>query len=258
MMVLATQASTCTPLHHRQSLFVSIASSEEDINQCLTLRHRVFACELGAQLESRHAGLDYDYFDAYARHLMVKDTRTGRVIATSRLLSSKTARLSGSFYSETEFDLHKVLSLNANYLEVGRTCVMESYRNSAALSLLWRGIVRIAVIDDVDYLIGCVSMPLGPSFTYAHSIMNLLREQYYSCDTLRVYPHYPLPELQAQIMKDVIMPTLLKGYLRLGAKVCGEACYDKNFNVADVFILLQRESLEKKFSRHLSNKVIFK
>ena len=257
MIVSATNTDKCTPLHHRQSLVVSIASTEEDIDQCLRLRHRVFAEEMGAQLESMRAGLDYDYFDGYARQLMVKDAQTDTVIATTRLLSSKTAELAGAFYSETEFDMHNILALNARLLEVGRTCVEESHRNSAALSLLWRGIVRIAMIDDVDYLIGCASIPLNQSFSYAHSIMSFLKEQYYSSDELRVFPRHQLPLQGVQETTDVILPTLLKGYLRLGAKICGDACYDDNFNVADVFILLQRECLERRFSRHLDSKTVF-
>ena len=39
------------------------------------------------------------------------------------------------------------------------------------------------------------------------------------------------------------MPPLLKAYMRLGAKICGEPCWDEDFQVADVFILLKRDEL---------------
>ena len=39
------------------------------------------------------------------------------------------------------------------------------------------------------------------------------------------------------------MPPLLKAYMRLGAKICGEPCWDEDFQVADVFILLKRDDL---------------
>jgi putative hemolysin len=253
MIVSAEKKDQRSPLLSRHSLTVSIAVTEQDVRQCLRLRHQVFAGEMGAQLESMKSGLDFDYFDGYARHLMVTDMKTGRVIATTRLLSSESVKLSGAFYSETEFDIQAILGLNAMLLEVGRTCVAESHRNGAALSLLWRGIVRVAVIDDVDYLMGCVSIPLDKSLSYAYSIMQYLKDQHYSSDELRVYPKHGLPESNETDTTDVILPTLLKGYLRLGAKICGEACYDQDFNVADVFILLDRENVVKRFHRHTTN-----
>ena len=34
------------------------------------------------------------------------------------------------------------------------------------------------------------------------------------------------------------IPALLRGYLRLGAWICGEPAYDPEFNVADFYVLL--------------------
>lgn len=46
------------------------------------------------------------------------------------------------------------------------------------------------------------------------------------------------------------MPPLLKAYMRLGAKICGEPCWDETFQVADVFILLKRDELCPRYARH--------
>ncbi len=253
MIVSAANKDQRSPLLSRHALTVSVAATEEEIRQCLRLRHQVFAEEMGAQLETIQSGLDLDYFDGYARHLMVTDTDTGKVIATTRLLSSDAAQQAGAFYSETEFDIHAIHRLNVRLLEIGRTCVAESHRNGAALSLLWRGLVRIAVMEEVDYFIGCASIPLHKSFSYADSIMQYLRDHYYAADELRVYPKHNLPASNVADTTDVILPTLLKGYLRLGAKICGEACYDKDFNVADVFILLDRDNVVRRYYRHIAN-----
>lgn len=48
----------------------------------------------------------------------------------------------------------------------------------------------------------------------------------------------------------VQLPPLLKAYLRLGAQVCGAPCWDPEFGVADVFILLKREDLCPRYARH--------
>jgi len=240
------------PLFKRLTLSVTIATSQQDIAQCLRLRYEIFAIEMNAKLDTLKPGLDMDYFDQYARHLMVKDETTGRVIATTRLMNSEQARSAGAFYSETEFDMDALLQLKATYLEVGRTCIAASHRNGVVLNLLWRGIARLASIDKVDFLIGCASIPLNNSPAYAHSIMRYLKKYAYAPDALRVYPKQELPEQHQHETTDVILPTLLKGYLKLGASICGEACYDKDFHVADVLILLHRKQLEERFKRHLT------
>jgi len=251
MTINANKLSTNQPLYKRQSLAVRIATTEQDIEQCLRLRYQVFGIEMGAKLDTPKPGLDIDYFDQYAMHLMVLHEVTGEVIATTRLMNSTQAAAAGAFYSETEFDMETILELKAKFLEIGRTCIAESYRNGAALSLLWRGIVRLAVIEEIDFLIGCASIPLNNSTAYAHSIMRYLKKHAYTPEVLRVYPRQDLPENINNETTDVILPTLLKGYLKLGAKVCGEACYDKDFHVADVLILLHRKQLEKRFKRHM-------
>ena len=43
---------------------------------------------------------------------------------------------------------------------------------------------------------------------------------------------------------------LLKAYMRLGAKICGEPCWDPDFQVADLFILLKRDELCPRYARH--------
>jgi putative hemolysin len=46
------------------------------------------------------------------------------------------------------------------------------------------------------------------------------------------------------------MPPLIKGYLRLGAKVCGEPAWDPAFHTADFLIWLSLENLQPRYARH--------
>lgn len=244
-----------SPLHSRHSLSVSLASTPEEIIQCLRLRYEIFTGEMGAKLDSQIPGLDCDRYDEYARHLVIRDMESEKIVGTTRLISVEAARQAGAFYSESEFDISAVLALNANLLEVGRTCIAESHRNGAVLSLLWKGIARITEMENIDYLIGCASIPLSDTPDYAHAIMNMLREKHTSDVTVNVTPRYSLPNRGHYEVQDVILPTLLKGYIRLGSKVSAEACYDPDFNVADVFILLDRDNIEKRYSRHFLERV---
>jgi hypothetical protein len=43
---------------------------------------------------------------------------------------------------------------------------------------------------------------------------------------------------------------LVKAYLRLGARACGEPCRDPDFGVADVLILLRVADLNPVYARH--------
>lgn len=228
---------------------VRLATYQEEIKACLRLRYRIFSQEMGARLSSEEQGVDRDRFDEFCKHLMIIDNETGDVIATTRLLISEDAQRSGSFYSETEFDLSQVLTQPGRFMEVGRTCIDSQSRKGAVLAILWQGIADIVIKEKVDYLIGCASISLRDGDTYINSVMHILRNKHFSPETLRARPLIPL-RLEKQLAGDVIMPPLLKGYLRQGALICGEPHWDAEFNVADVFVLLPCDAMSKRYQKH--------
>ena len=233
---------------------VRLAENKAEIEQCLRLRYRVFAQEMGARLSSNDEGIDKDRFDDFCKHLMVFDNETGNVIATTRLLISEDAEKSGLYYSETEFDLEQILSQPGRFLEVGRTCIDSESRKGAVLAILWQGIAEIVIKKNVDYLIGCASISLRDGDTYITSVMHALRNKHFSPNTLKARPLVPL-RLEKQLADDVLLPPLLKGYLRQGAMICGEPHWDAEFNVADVFVLLPCEQMSQRYQRHFFERV---
>lgn len=46
------------------------------------------------------------------------------------------------------------------------------------------------------------------------------------------------------------LPPLIKGYLRVGAHVCGEPAWDPDFNTADLLMLLPLAQLNPRHARH--------
>ena len=68
------------------ALRVSLARSPSDLKQAQRLRFAVFAQEMGAQLGSAAQGIDEDEFDLYCDHLLVRDTDSGQVVGTYRIL----------------------------------------------------------------------------------------------------------------------------------------------------------------------------
>jgi putative hemolysin len=53
---------------------------------------------------------------------------------------------------------------------------------------------------------------------------------------------------------EVIIPPLIKGYLRLGAYIGGEPAWDPEFNSADLFILLPLARMNERYAKHFMRK----
>lgn len=235
-------------------LEVSLARSMADLHACQRLRYQIFAREMGASLNpsSMLTGLDADELDSFCQHLMVRDLRCGEVVACTRILLDAKARSAGGFYSQTEFDLGPILQLGGRFMEIGRTCVHPEYRSGSAISQLWMGLAQVMAAHEVDYLIGCASIPMAPDQgAHVQAIMQRLREKHLVPEELRVQPLRPLPTLEdVPLPEKLAMPPLLKAYLRLGAYIGGEPCWDPDFGVADVFILVDRHFLPDRYQRH--------
>ena len=84
----------------------------------------------------------------------------------------------------------------------------------------------------------------------ARAVMQRLRDRYLCQQNLRAEPKTPLPQLDVPENLTAELPPLLKAYMLLGAKICGEPCWDPDFGVADVFILLKRDELCPRYARH--------
>ncbi|MCG8611018.1 MAG: hypothetical protein MI864_10830 [Pseudomonadales bacterium] len=93
-----------------------------------------------------------------------------------------------------------------------------------------------------------------------------LKENYLCEPHQSVTPKRPLPHLAylsdkecepsdaalktAERIKSVSIPPLIKAYMRLGAKVCGDPCWDPEFKCADLFILLDVDNLSPRYKKH--------
>ncbi|MBC7781844.1 MAG: GNAT family N-acetyltransferase [Proteobacteria bacterium] len=236
------------------SLTVGFAHSSGEVEEALRLRYQVFAEELGAQLPTCALGIDQDEFDEYCEHLIARDTATGEVIGTYRVLNPDRARALGRFYSDAEFDLSRLEHLRPRIVEVGRSCVHPDYRTGGTISMLWSGIARHVLAQRYEFLMGCASIGLADGGVQAAHIYNELRETALSPPEYRVFPRCALPldskGLAVVPGKRVAMPPLLKGYVRLGAYVCGEPAWDPDFNTADLLLLLPVSRMTARYANH--------
>jgi len=234
-------------------LNVGLANTPAEVRAAQRLRYQVFAEEMGARLDCAEPGIDADRFDPYCQHLLVRDLDRQRVVGCYRILTDSQAVAAGGYYSQGEFDVTRILALPGRIMEVGRTCVHPDYRTGAVITLLWSGLARYLVINGFDYLVGCASIPLRRGTQDAVAIYERLRGQHLAPEWQRVFPRVPLPPVHvagSSAGAELAIPPLVKAYLRVGAKICGEPAWDRQFNVADLFILLSADGINRRYARH--------
>jgi putative hemolysin len=244
--ITLTRASNVAPRRLQAERLVG----PEALREAQALRYRVFSAEFDAKLKGAEQGLDVDDYDIHCEHIGVRELNSGELVATTRLLDHRAAAGLGRFYSEEEFSLHGLAHLEGPVLEIGRTCVDSAYRNGATIAVLWAELAEVLNQGSYRYLMGCASIPMQDGGIQAQAIMQRLRERYLCTEHLRAEPKCPLPALDLPGNVIAEMPPLLKAYMRLGAKICGEPCWDQDFQVADVFILLKRDELCPRYARH--------
>ena len=231
---------------------LSFATSAGEIAEAQRLRFKVFAEEMGARLPDPQEGLDRDVFDAFCEHLLVRDNANGKVIGTYRLLPPEAARRVGRFYSETEFDLARLHHLRDSTVEAGRSCVHWEHRNGTVIMLLWSGITRFMKRYGYEHLIGCASISLRDGGHAAANLFRSLKPDQFVAPEYRVFPKLALPVDKLANADTVSAPPLVKGYLRVGAKVGGAPAWDPDFNCADLFMLLNLHQMNARYARHFA------
>lgn len=244
-----TQSGIHTPLKKQSTLTVSLATCAEEIAEAQRLRYQVFAEEMGAQIKGQN-GLDIDGFDAYCDHLLVRDEDNQQVVGTYRILNPMQAMLAGGYYSAGEFDLSRLAPLADRTVEVGRACVHADYRTGGTITLLWAGLAKYMMARQYEYMIGCASVSMHDGGHTAASLFNSLREEHLSPAEYRVFPHHALPIDALDQNLPVTCPPLIKGYLRLGAYICGEPAWDPAFNTADMLVLLPLSRMNPRYATH--------
>lgn len=227
---------------------MTVTRQPDDIRSAQRLRHQIFAGEFGA-ITPGPVGLDADGFDDASDHVIVWYSGDlggpAEAVATYRLLPP--GAWSFGLYSETEFDLASVAHLLPYTVEGGRSCVRADHRNGATMSLLWSAIAQYMMRGAHRYLIGCSSIPLTDGGELASGVWNDLQVSH--LDTRWTCPPRRPWEPGAVPPAVVRFPSLLKGYLRLGATVLGPPAHDPLFNCADLLILLDLQNADQRYLR---------
>jgi putative hemolysin len=84
----------------------------------------------------------------------------------------------------------------------------------------------------------------------AASIWASLKDKHLAEVDVHVRARLPLPLEQLRSDLAVEPPALIKGYLRLGAKLLGAPAWDPDFNTADLPILMRMSDLPARYRKH--------
>ena len=248
------------------ALEVRLAETEAEVEAAQRLRYHVFYEEMSAipSPEMRAAGRDFDKFDEFCDHMLVVDRESlddegqPRVVGTYRMTRDVDARRAGGFYTAGEFDIAPLLSSvarGAKILELGRSCVLKSYRaKPASMQLLWKGLAVYNERFSTDLMFGCASFPgtdpdaLALPLSYLHHFHAMPPD----------IPVRALPSLAVnmnRMPKDAIdrkealraLSPLIKGYVRAGALIGEGAVIDRQFSTTDVLIYLPLSSMKASY-----------
>jgi putative hemolysin len=126
---------------------------------------------------------------------------------------------------------------------------------------MWAGILAYLDRCGYDYVAGCVSVPVQGSENEApgsqiRGVRDFVRRRHAAPEECTVYPFRPvtvdgkgLDDIQPPAR--VAVPPLMRGYLRLGAQVCGDPAHDPDFGVGDFPALLDKRQADTRYLRRL-------
>lgn len=229
---------------------LSLACSLDEVREAQRLRYRIFTEEYQATIRTRIPGVDEDFYDSFCDHLLVRDAQSMEVVGTYRILPPEQARKLGGYYSESEFFINRLQTLRNSMVELGRSCVHEDHRNGGVIMLLWSGIAQYMQHYGYRHLIGCASVSMRDGGKAAATLWDRLSEKSLAAPDALGFPKHPLPLDTLDRVEDVVEPPLIKGYVRVGAKICSAPSWDPDFNTADFLMLLSLDQMAPRYARH--------
>ena len=240
-----------------------LTTSPALVEEAQRLRHHVFSTEPGFALPAGGDGvaadLDADRFDEFCDHLLVREDTTGEIVGCYRMMPPPGAIAAGSLYTATEFDVSALDVLRPSLVEMGRAVVREDHRNGAVVLLMWAGILAYLDRCGYDYVTGCVSVPThgdGEPGSLLRGVRDFVLRRHAAGPEFTVRPYRPVI-LDGRTLDDIepparpTIPPLMRGYLRLGAKVCGEPAHDPEFGVGDFPALLDKRQADTRYLTRL-------
>lgn len=237
---------------------IKIAETAEELEQLLALRHQVFVLE-NPSFEIRKNSIQTDY-DLTARHLIVVDEETHRVVGSYRLTASS---WSTHFECARVCVLKDYLKSPGVKLEAACACISNPHRTGLVIALLWKGLAEAIRLTHAKSVLGLTSL-FNADWSVATLMHRYFRdeglrhEQYFSQPTFagqnKRFPQSLLegPPLTSEEKRKVQseLPPLCRSYLKAGATIASQPLYDENLNCFDFLTILDLEKASAKIKSH--------
>jgi len=210
-------------------LMTVMAETKEQKQACATVRQRILELE-GIRQRRALTGVEFD------QQLLVINRLNGTPVATVGLRSSQAG---GEL--ESEFDLQGLLQDKTDYLEFDGPVMLPGHNPDE--------VVTQCLVLIGEYYTGClpralvsrISLPLGGGDKYVQSLMFYLRNSQMCTTSAR--PRVPLRRGDIAYADDVILPGLLRAFLRHGACVGSEPYWDAEQGRAEILVWLDANRL---------------
>lgn len=214
-----------------------LAETAEDIAAAQRLRHLSFH---GTE------GVDADEFDAICTHILVEESRTGRLVCCFRILPLTGGSEIGRSYSAQYYELSALQDFQGPMVEMGRFCIDPAVKDPDILRVAWGAMTRYVDDNGVEMLFGCSSFHGTDEQEYLDAFA-MLKERHLA--PKRWLPRVKAPQVfrfgqklrrKPDAKKAMLrMPPLLRTYLLMGGWVSDHAVVDRNMNTLHVFTGLE-------------------
>ena len=222
-------------------------NNEEELRIVQKLRYDFLLRDFDPSLPED--GLDDDGFDQYCDSILVIDKDNNKIVGTYRVATLKTMN-GHEFKCEEEFNIDALKADPDGVVETGRAVVHGDYRKGGVISLLLEGLFHYGTEHNCRYITGTASLH-GTDYTVHRKSLSYL--YHHSMDTKfnirsrkNSFEYY---QDEDATMND--LPSLLKIYLLIGARVSLNGYIDYDFNSCDVLIITDLRNVNQRMLKFL-------
>lgn len=222
-----------------------IADTSADIKAAQDLRYLAF---LDGNDGAAQSGVmrDVDAYDDICKHMLVEDTRDGRLVCCFRLMPLAGGGEINQSYSAQYYELSGLTSFDGRMVEMGRFCIHPDYTDPDILRVAWGAMTQFVDDTGVEMLFGCSSFKGCEADEYLDAFA-MLKHRHLA--PKRFLPKVKAPNVFrfAQKLRRkpdakramLGMPPLLRTYLMMGGWVSDHAVVDRDMNTLHVFTGLE-------------------
>ena len=245
------------------SLSVRLAETDAEIEAAQKLRFEVFSRVRDAAFseEALAARRDIDVYDPYCDHLIVVDpSRVDEemlgIVGTYRMMARSKRPDDPGFYTDKYFDVTCFDSVDDEIVEMGRVCIDHDYKSRAVMQWLWKGIATYVLDNKVKILFGCAGFD-GTDPIEHQNLLSYLHNQFLAPERIRPvargadrleFECLP-PDRVDDKAAQAEIPSIIRGYSRMGGYVGEGAVVNHHFNTTMVCIVVELAGLTKRYMK---------